>query len=239
MAVYLQYGAYRHDDFEVTVSIQRQAIDAGGGRYVGVTETWNVTGRLYADDPAALRLRVLALEAAYATWHRDLVLYGDNNLVLHELRNRGSTTGVKIVVPISYPDGTGAQYSTFRDYTFTATADYPVGNGLVLRDFQESIRRSGGHRRLVALECAVGPADVQVVCQQTAYRVAQSGSATAYRGLPSAPPPYWPQWLESADVVDVAPQRANGELSGAGVQWNYTFVSPVPLLGAPATFPGN
>lgn len=239
MAVFLTYGAYRHDDNEVTVSIQRQAIDSGNGRYIGVSETWTVNGRLYADSQVALRLRVLALEAAYSRWGLDLVLYGDGNIVLHELRNRNSTTGVRIVNPISFPDGTGAQYSTFRDYSFTASAEYPVGTGLVLRDFQESITRSGGHRRLVALECAVGPADVQVVAQRTAYRVQQSGSAVAFRGRPLPQPPYWPQWLETETVTEIAPQRANGELSGAGVQWSYSFVSPVPLVGAPATFPGG
>jgi len=238
MGCVLRYGAYTHDENEATVSIQRSAQESGGGRYISVRHDWTVTGQLQADTQAELRTKVARLEAAYAVWNRDLILTGDNNLVLHALYNAGSTTGVRVLQPPSYPVGEGAQYSTFRDYTIAVSAEYPVGSGFVLRDFQESIRRSGGHRRIVALECAVGPPDIQEVCQITAYRVVQSGSATAFRGKPNPQPPYWPQWLENADVAEIAPQFANGELTGAGVSWTYTFVSNVPLLGAPATFPG-
>jgi hypothetical protein len=238
MAVYLKYGAYRHDDNEVTVSISRSAIDSGNGRYIGVAHRWSITGQLLADTQAELATKVQLLESAYARWNRDLVLYGDGDRVLHALLNAGSTTGVRITDPVSYPDGTGAQWSTFRDYTIGATAEYPVTTGFVLRSFSEAISRSGGHPRIVALECVNGPADIQMVAQRTAYRVQQSGSATAFRGKPTPPPPYWPAFLESSTVTEIAPQFQNGELTDAGVQWSYSFVSAAPLLGAPASFPG-
>jgi hypothetical protein len=157
---------------------------------------------------------------------------------LHSLISGSSITGVKVVSPVSYPNGEGAQGSTFRDYTVVLSADYPDSNFNPMRAFQETLSFSGGGPRRVVLECTNGPPQEQLISAFSVYRASQSGSALGTFGYPPIPSPIFPGKLERApDVTFGSPKLRNGIYSDFPVQWNYVYVSATPLAAFPNRWP--
>lgn len=243
--MYLQYGSYRHAENEAAYTILVNEIENESGQLYTLRHTWNITGQVHAADTAALLVQLRLLEAAYTVWGRDLAFFDDAGRVCHALPNAGSFTGVKIT-SFGYPNGSGAQLSTFRDYAITATADYPAGagGGSGLRAFQETLSFRGGGPERAVVEVVNGPPQEQLLKAYTTCSATQSGSAVGRFGYPVVPPPAFPGKERVASVppgnpVYGSPKFVNGQYTDFPVSWSYEFVSGTPLVGLPNRWPAG
>lgn len=239
--MYLRYGNYQTADSEVSVTILREAQVNEAGQPYALRHTWDITGIIFGDDTAAVVANLLALERAFAFWGNDLALIDSNGTICHAMPSGGSLTGVRITKPPSYPNGDGAELSTFRTYSITATCDYPYGPVTnPLKSFTETLAFSGGGPRRIVVECAFGPPQPQIVNQFTAFRATQTGSAVGMYGYPPIPPPIFPAALvENGSPSFTGGQLRNGVYVDFGVQWAYRFESPTPLIGLPNQWPAS
>ena len=248
----LIYGSYQHDDGEAAVSINRQAKETEAGIPYALTHTWQIQGQLQGTSTTEVRDKILALERAYAVWNRDLRLVASDGTVLHALPVAGSISGVRVIQPPSFPDGTGAQYTTYRDYTIVVQAEYPYGpalfdpgssGGYLLKRFSETVSFSGGGPKRTVIETINTPPIEQLVASHTAYRASQSGIAIGYLGYPPVnviAPPLWPRYLAEAPKISrKSAVVQNGVPTDFEVSWSYEFLSPVPLFGGPNQFPAG
>lgn len=238
----LRFGNYWHGVGEVSVSIARQTIESAMGVPYEIAHTWGVQGRLVGDSTAEIVSQILALERAYATGFKDAALVDNNGLVCHALLNAGSTTGVRVVQPPSYPTGTGAELVTYRDYTLTLTATYPVVGRPLYRAFAESVRLWGGLPNRKMVDVLNGPAVPYVSGKRTAYYASQSGSAVGYYGWPPIPGPLFGSLLLDGPNHPVSfdtPQFREGRATDWPVSWSYQFSSPTPLIGRPNVVPNG
>lgn len=237
----LRYGNYLHDHGEVAVSISRQNLETDAGVPYECVHTWQVSGRVVADTTAGLVGKLLRLERAYAIPFQAAALVDANGLVCHALPNAGSVSGVRVVQPPSYPDGSGAQLTTYRDYTVVLSAAYPVFARPLLRLWTETVTLWGGlpDRRVVA---TVNTAPlVYVARRRTPYYATQVGQAVGYSTWPAPPPPLFPAALDGPEHPrsQTSPRTQEGRLTDFAVGWSYRFSSPLPLVGRPAVMPGG
>jgi hypothetical protein len=241
----LRYGSYSHAVNEASVQMAASTIDNEAGQPYAVRRTWTIGGRAEGDDTTAVVNAMALLEAAYSFNFSDLVLEDDSGNVLHALRNAGSLSGVRIIQPVSYPVGEGAELSTFRNYTIVAQADYPAigafGGGFnPLRAFSETLSFSGGGPRRAVIECANVPPQEQFINAFTAFRAIQSGSAVGMFAYPLIPAPLFPGKEEVAGQPTIgSPKLKNGIYIEWPVSWSYTFVSATPLVGLPNRWPSS
>lgn len=237
----LYYGSYAHDENEATVSITKTVIETEAGTPFEVVHTWAITGRIIADTTAAVVDKLVLLERAYGYWGRDARLVAGDGTVCHSLVNAGSTSGVKVPAPPSYPDGSGAQLSTFRDYQIQLTATYPAFGGLgAIRSWSETLTFSGGRPVRNVMRTKNTLPVVWVDSAITPYRATQVGSAVGVYGYPPVPPPLWPLalvGLEPERVAHTSPRTQRGRFIDFPVSWAYQFASPVPLIGLPNAMP--
>lgn len=234
--MYLQYGNYRHADNEAAYTITSSVVETDDGDPYESTTTWQIAGRLLADTTSALVTALRSLEAAYSVWDRDLAFYDDSGNVCHSLPTAGSTSGVRVTA-FGYPDGEGAQLSTFRDYSITVQASYPYGT-TTYRSFRETVSFRGGGPERAVLELVNGPPQEQILKAVTACRVVQSGSAVGLYGYPPVPPPLFPGKEIVASIPPGNPQygsprRRNSRFTDFPVSWTYEFWSSSPLFAYP------
>ena len=229
----LRYGSYSHADAEVSVSISKQPTYSGVGIRKGYIERWQIRGILHAADGDALRTAILALEQGYGADGYDLVLYAsDGSTVRHAMLNSGSPTGTK-VVDLAYPEGEGAEYTTYRTYNITVEAEYLSVLGL--DSYSETYDFSGGGEAWVMIETITGPPIRQTVRQQTPYRCTQSGNAVGTGARPTVPSPVFPA-LEHQNERRITYQTPQFLRNGSvmyPVSWSYSFESSTPIFALP------
>ena len=230
--MYLYYNGLWFDANEAEITLSRRRTYNPQNKLQKETHVWNVNGVRQAANQAALTTSINTFES-YMQDGGDIGLYLDDQTTLtsHYLVSSQSLGGTKIV-DLSYPQGKGAEYSTFRTWSFTLEADFaPKFVGILGPiEFEESLTFEGGLPRKVWLECAVGPPQEQLVSQQTTYRATQTGSAKQISVPPSVPPAIWPDALISRQISKVT-QSGNGLTFGRS--WTYTFESDEPLYAEP------
>lgn len=235
----LKYGSYQHSDGECKLSIQRQAIRANSGIPVSTVVRWEVEGMLLpsvgATDPVSeLTTKILALETAYKQIGVDAYLLTSGGAsTAHSLRAAESIGGVNVVVPPHFPDGSGADYATYRRYSLALEAEFAIGggdNGTIL-EWQETVQVTGGLPQYVWTRPIVGPPQRQIARQQTTYRAIQSGIAVGYVRRPVPPQPLWPGAIMNRSTGTMAPRAKGNGFVEFGVQWSYEFESAEPLIG--------
>ena len=232
----LKYGTYSHDDNEVTISIAKQPRFSPRGYRIGTRERWQIQGILQAADTAALKIAQVALEDAYKTNSLDLVLTTDGTTeTAHTLKVADTLGGIRVVGGVQYPDGDGAELSTFRTYTIVVEGTRK-DNERELLAFQETvdIQGSGGPRR-VLIEVLNGPPQAQITNLATIQRIVQRGSALGYSTYPAPAAPSIPAWLSATEQVISrrGPLSIRGQFSEFGVQWQYVMLAPSPVTEVP------
>lgn len=241
--MYLKYGSYTHELQEARFAISRPPVVDNGGNTTGYKERWDISGELRVDDHSQMTAAIQALEAAYASGGSDLILYDFDGVTqtAHKLISANTVGGTKIVQPVHYPKGDGAQYSTFRYYEVSVEAEIrstSAGTRITL-DFAESLVFKGGGPEVKWITLRNGPPQPQTVSQVTPQYVTQSGSAMGYGSWPSPPGPIFGQnELRDKRVVGYASPQLTGE--GANrryinyeTTWTYEFASGTPLSGYP------
>lgn len=237
----LRYGNYWHAHGEVEVSISRQTVFSNLGVPYEEEHTWTVRGQLLGDTTAEVVAAIRRLGVAYARPFLPAALVDANGLVCHALPNAGSTSGVRVIQPPSFPEGGGAELSTFRNYTLVLSATYPVSARPVYRSFRETLRTWGGlpDRRMTT---TVNTAPVEYVsARRTPYRAVQSGSAVGFSGPPPIPGPIFGfALLDGPDHPrqSEGPTVQDGRLTDWAESWSYSFVSATPLVGRPTVVVG-
>ncbi len=244
--MFLKYGTYTHAAGEVSLAISRKG-DFVAGLEKGYTERWDIRGRLQiadtgttAGNQAAMTAAIAALQVGYSIQGQDLILCTDGGAAsIHALVSAQTVGGVRIVERPSFPQGRGAEYSTFRNYAIAAEASY-VNTALGILEFRETISFSGGGPKFVLLETLTGYPQKQNVRQRTPFRVVQQGQATGLLGYPIAPGPLAPGdvhqdqtevRLIGPDFLGPVGQRA---YTGFRTTWSYHMESANPIAGQPS-----
>lgn len=232
------YGNYFHANNEVNWTVAWNSSLNRRQEVIDRTCSISISGELHGATQADVTAQVRLLESAYASHYLDFVVYDDNGAVAFSMLNQGSSTGVRVIQPPSYPNSGGGEYSTYRTFQISLSATYPEeANAKLLTDFNESATIVGtGGPRVAWVETQEGDPERQIVRNRTIVRATQSGSQVGkFRRLPP-PPPIWPQFEDE-------PERSTGQSSGQpagpdsnenfGTSWNYTFTSGGPLVGYP------
>lgn len=241
--MYLKYGNYQHAAGEASVVISKQQLFSDAGIARGVRERWDIQGMLQAADQAALTAAIDELRAAYAIQAQDVGFYRDNGQpTSHRIVSAETNGGVRVVVPPSFPQGQGAEYTTFRSYTLALEAEWLDSQANLLA-WHETIRFQGGGPRFAYLEPINGQPVKQLLQQATTFKAAQSGEAVGYAGYPVPAPPLWPEaeHLDRREIRYELPKRTGPPGSATYTQfrvsWSYNFEDAGPLVGLPTAWP--
>jgi len=241
--MYLKYGNYRHADNEASVTISKEGIFGPGGMARGVRERWTIRGRLQAADQAGLTSAIDALTAAYAVQAQDVAFYLDNDQpTSHAISSAAANGGVRVVVPPSFPEGSGAEYSTFRNYTISLEAEL-LDVAATIVSWNEVLSFQGGGPRFAHLELINGLPQKQLLKQFTTFRATQTGEAVGHLGYPVPAVPMWPaaEQVNLRQIRYELPKRTGppGQpfYTEFKVTWTYNFEDAGPLVGLPTAWP--
>jgi hypothetical protein len=242
--MYLKIGSYQHPLNEAALVISKTTLLTSAQIPYAVRNRWDITGYLQAADQPSLTTAIQALEAAYSIQGQDVGLYLDDNTpTAHRLISANCIGGVRIPSPPSYPDGSGAEYTTFRHFRIGIEAETATATAF-LKDWVEVLNFTGtGGPRVVWMEIRNGPPQQQVVSEQTANEVTQTGRGVGYLTYPIPARPIWPN-AELQEHRKISYKLPNTIGSGAArrltdweVTWSYTFKSDQQLSGAPTPRP--
>lgn len=241
--MYLKYGNYQHAANEASVVITKQALFSEAGLPRGTLERWSIQGQLHAADGAGLTVAIGSLQAAYAIQGQDVGFYFDDGQpTSHRIQSAATNGGVRVAAPPSFPQGRGAEYTTFRNYTITLEAEWLDAQASLL-SWHEVLQFRGGGPQFGFLEPINGLPVKQLLKQATTYQVTQSGAAVGYLAYPVPAGPLWPQaeQLERREVRYETPRRlgppGNPTFSHYRVSWSYSFADAGPLFGLPSSWP--
>jgi hypothetical protein len=236
--LYLTYGSYAHDLSEAAVSISRQGRFSEHGQLVSTVERWEITGTLHASDQATLFSAIASLNHFYSLQGQDVVLrFEGGTATNHALLSGDCVGGVRVVEGPSFPEGRGAEYSTFRTYRIVVEGELPaLGNALL--HYYETLTFEGGGPRWILLQTLNGLPQRQQVAQATPFRVTQQGEAVGYLSRPLPNSPIWPQ-AEHTDLrrIEYPRPKSTGPRGQTAytefpVRWSYYFESATPLVGS-------
>ncbi|HWA98357.1 MAG TPA: hypothetical protein VG713_07685 [Pirellulales bacterium] len=238
----LGYGAYRHELGEAALTIGREALLSNDGSAIGWRERWSIAGRLHADEQADLTTAIESLETAYRIAGQDAVLYLPDGMTptAHRLLNADALGGVRVVRPPSFPDGFGAEYSTFRTYSIELEAEFVDPTLMTdVVEWAETLGFSGGGPKWAYLGTLAGAPIRQQLQQFTPFKVVQQGHAVGLRGYPTPASPIWPAaWhQDQGGVTRALPKRVGSTNSHYEVSWSYQFESADTLTGDPTSRP--
>jgi hypothetical protein len=247
----LRYGSYTHDQDEAAIAISKTTNFNSLGRAISYTERWTITGRLQIDSPSGdpdtdqpqLTTDINALVNAYRYDGYDLTLLRNDGSTVtsHRIISQATIGGTRVVERPSFPEGSGAEYSTFRNYRIVVEGEIPVRQGgIEIVEWSETLSFTGtSGPRTVHLELRNGPAQKQVVSQMTVAKVTQSGSAIGRTAYIMPQPPIFPQdELFHMRQVSYESPTAKGYGSTRVYvdwpsEWRYEFESALPLAGFP------
>lgn len=242
-------GTYLHDDCEVRLSISEQARLGDDGIIYMRDVRWVIEGMLHGTDQAGLHAKLASLLAAYSVHGGDIVLLDNNNNPSHhEListdRSGLAIGGVKIIEPPSFPQGGGAEYTTWRRYTIVIGAEIDV-----LRNTQdagyivlnESFTRTGStsgpgtNPSDVYIHQLAGPPILQRVRTHTAFTGSQNGNSVGRSGF-LVPSPIYPNLLiypltqiTQGDPRDIGDRTDLNHKREFPASWSYQYHSDIPF----------
>lgn len=238
----LVYGSYEHDEGEVElVNVSKRTVFSPRGYRQRTRETWQIQGILQAADESAVKAKISELQLAYGSDYQDVDFrMTDGSSSAHFIANANTMDGVR-VTELLFPDGKGAEHSTYRTYRITLEADFDdtsTVNQQVI-SFQESIRITGtGGPKVVFLPTLNGAPIKQQVQQRTTQKIVQSGQAVGrtFAAMQSAIPGPLVASAEHVDRRNIGyPARPTrlGIVQEYPVTWTYhmEFASPVSVSG--------
>jgi len=235
--VILKFGQYAHANNEVGIVMSRGSLRDQYGIIYGYHTTWTIRGILQADTQADITTAIAALEAAYSSEGKDAILYLDDGITAtaHKLLDGPSFGGVKVKDGPNYPNGVGAEYSTFRTYEITLEASYGFNNAGGLTQFDEVIAMFGGGPRWILIQTLNGPPQRQQTADMTPFYAQQSGSATGVLTWPEPGSPLFPEHehRDRRRIVLAGPVASPEAGRSWGVSWSYEFESITELFGQP------
>jgi hypothetical protein len=222
--MYIKYGNYQHEANECTVAISQRGLYTEDGSRYGYRDRWEITGRLQAADQSALTSAINAMRIAYATNGHDLGLYTDAGAATsHSIDSSATTTGTMVVEGPDFPEGTGAEYTTFRNYRIVIEAETTGSGGGTLVSYQQTLTYRGTGGPLWAyLPVLVGPPQQQMLQQQSTRWLYQRGRAEQLVTYPAIPGPILPA-AEHADQREWTQETLSDGSNRKVSTWSYTM----------------
>ena len=240
--MFFKYGSYTHAADECSLVVTKTPRFNEGGQQISTLERWDVAGFIQAASQAALTTAINSLASAYATNGQDATLLLNDGVTPthHQILNANTLGGIRVVQAPSFPQGKGAEYSTFRSYSLVLEAEIPVsGYASLLVFFEESITFKGGGSRFVYLQTLTGLPQKQTVADNTPFMAMQQGRAVGYGGYPTIPSPLWPtsEHRDQRDISHKSPRRhgptGSPQYSEYESTWSYQFEDSAALSGTP------
>jgi hypothetical protein len=224
-------------------ALSRQTEISPTGQWLSYTKSVALNGIIYCDTGLTtqqaqdqIAVRTAALETTLARFNQTLWLAKDDGSVSAQfLTPVGSSTGVQLVSGPDYPNEPGAVHGTYVKWTATLQAKYPISQefnpneGTPYVTFRETVSRSGGRPRFVAMEALNADPQIQMTSLRIPTTITQSGQATGYRGYPPFPPMLYPQApAVEVDTGRTGPEQKGLELVNYGISWTYKFTFSTP-----------
>lgn len=240
--MYLKVGTYSHAIGEVGLSISKQ-VERVNGVPRATIERWTISGRLQADDQAGVSAAIQQTLAAYVDGVDFTFFFDDGSESAHKLTSANCVGGTRIIVPPSFPEGRGAEYSTYRNWQAVVEAE-TLEFASAIVSWNETISFEGGGPEYVFLPVLNGPPIKQLARQQTSYRAVQQGDAVGLHGYPTAPAPFWPadEHLHLRQIVPGSPKKTGRPphmtYTDYPIRWTYVFEAAGPFIGLPTPPPG-
>ena len=233
-----KYGSYAHSANEVSLTVSKQAEFSDLGYRRGTRETWTIAGVLQGGSQTEITSAIAALQTAYGTNGLNAGLYLDDGMTVtaHFLDSSATRGGVN-VKSVSFPQGKGAEYSTFRTYQVVLEALFPEEESVYL-SWTESISTTGtGGPKFILVPLISGAAQKQIVQQNTVVKVSQRGSATGVANWPSPAAPLFPDYekVEQRSISRDTPRMHRTNNEGYRVSWSYAFEDGAWFSANPTT----
>lgn len=220
----LRYGNYTHEDNECVVTINRDATIGQDGKPVFITERWDVVGTYFGSSVAVITSGLKAIEKAYEKQGKDIsILTPTGGATAHKMRSSETTQGTRVVRPVSYPNGAGAEYAILRTYSLSVEGVFVAEGREPLLTWREGISQVGSGRGRWTYQFPIwGEPQKQGLSQYSPVTIVQSGQATALNVHPTPPAPLWPEneVPERHSIDLVTPQMGAVEFL---TTWSYTF----------------
>lgn len=222
--MHIKYGEYTHDTNECTIAISRRGLYTEDGSRYGYRDRWEITGMLQAASQGALTGAIDGLKAAYAENGLDIGLYTDSgSATSHSITSEDTTTGTLVMEGPDFPEGEGAEYTTFRHYRIVLEAETTGDTGGLLVSYQETLlyRGTGGPvwRYLPVL---TGPPQQQMLQQQSTRWLFQRGRAEQAVTYPARPGPLLPA-AEHQDLREYTQETLSDGSNRKVSSWSYTM----------------
>ena len=228
------YGSYPHDDAEVEVVVERNALRNSGDVPWAEQVQITMVGQKLAATPAACRAALISLANAYAVHGQNWVLKDNSGNAVISLLNSATFSGVQVSKGPNLPTMSEGVFSNYFPYVIVLEATLVTNSSEALESFTERIKQTGGGSRYGYLEGVVGKAQRQRIREHTPYTYIQTGSAFGIYDTPAPPPPLWPNWLsEDPEIELVSPRRMGNRSTSYGTSWTYKFQSENGLSGRP------
>jgi hypothetical protein len=242
----LRYGSYLHPASEAAVTIQKEGLLNDEGEIWAIRQIWDIQGRLEGDTQAELTTKIEALENAYNTQVSRVALEFTNTgaATAHKLDASSTVSGIQVIRPPSYPNGFGAEYSTFRNYTIQLEAVTQVGSitGQGVINWTETISVSGGTPRDIFVTTLNTLPIRQRIAEATPTFVRQVGQCSSYGGWPIPPAYLLNQNVAAIMDNNVAKttegrrlQGTRGKVTVYTTNWDYLFSLSIQGLRLPGT----
>ena len=231
--IFLKYGNYSHAVGECSVAMECTTVRREDGGALEAKWTWSISGMLQGTSPSDLSTKIAALRAAYAVDGQDVGLWiSDNGTITPTadvIYNRNSLRGVKVARRPSFPQGSGAEYATYRTYAIGLEWETSESGGSLLA-WSQTLDQSGnggpdwGYGNVPL----VGRPQRQQYSQVSLVTIVQSGTAVGNGAYPVAASPLYPAYElgKSRRVTMRQPSRLSRERE---ISWSYTFIFPGPV----------
>lgn len=238
MRTKLKYGNHTHDLADAAIVINRANTFSKNNKRTGYIETWTIDGFLQADTQNAVGTKIETLKNAYDKDNETAVLlFEDGSETKHKLDTSASVSGVRVRL-VDFPEGRGAEYSTFRSYRIVIDAEFVENAGIL--EFMETLTFSGGGPKFLHKQTLTGLPQKQFVAQNIPFRVTQAGFSVGHTTWPALASPLFPKHLkrEESSTVKTGPENVYAKTNRAThfrTSWNYVFES-VSAMNANPTF---
>lgn len=245
--MFFVYGnLYTHAVAEVEFTESRTTLRDDAERIIGWTVQWNLLGHIQADGPANISLYQMALRQAYCnpTGVAFAGLYISPGVPSdHFWLSQDTISGIKVVAPPGYPQGTRIEFVNDRTYVITLEAEFINPYARQLLAYTESVsQQGGGGQRVVALETRYDMPVLQRTSRYSPIRIVQQGAATGRFGYPNFPDPLFPDYLNDPDTIKhrMAPRLRGNTYERFEIQWSYVMnVAQLPGPVSPNEWPRN
>lgn len=232
--MYFQYGAYRHDAYEVGLIVSvKEPMIGSMGIPIGYRVVWQLTGELLSTSIAGVTEKIRQLETAYARTNVDCGLYTDaGGFTAHRII-AANTNFVRASGPV-YPEFRG-DYVTSRKYQITIEAeviDRGLSGNLDLQEYAETIEVMGDGGPIESLAPVMsGPWPRQQIHTHSPVTIRQSGQAVGLNRYPIPSQPVYPQFLirPGSPRLALTTPKSLSTRTGWGISWGYEMLIPGPV----------